>query len=154
MKRLAQLITATSVLNISVVAVAQASEFRKQIQEVLDAWKPEFTSSCGNPDTLTFKFDGKLDSNPRDTKAGDAASVSTLCDSAFEGVVYTCRENEVVKKVIGGVTKISCTRGAGTIGYKLASGNLTLTVDPAYAKTNPSGQRDDLVAKLRKDLDQ
>lgn len=153
MKRLAQLVIGTSVLAMSVVAFAQASEFRKRIQEDLDSWKPEFISSCGNRDDLTFKFDGKLDSNPSDTKDGDASSISTLCKSAFEGTVYACRENEMVKKEIGKVTSISCTRSAGTIGYKLAGGKLTITVDPAYSKSNPSDQRDALVAKLRKDLD-
>lgn len=147
MKRLAQWVTATSLLAVSVVAFGQASELRKRIQEDLDSWKPEFVSSCGNTDKLTFKFDGKLASED------EIRSVSTLCSAAFEGAVYTCRENEAVKKVIGEVTAISCSKGAGTIGYKLVRGNLTLTVDPTYVKNSPSGQRDDLVAKLRKDLD-
>ncbi len=145
MKRIAQLIMGTSVLAVSVVAFAQASEFRKRIQSDLDSWKPEFTSSCGNSDSLTFKFDGKLDSNPSD--------VSTLCSAAFEGTVYACRENEVVKRKIGQVTAISCTKSAGTIGYRLAGSRLTITVDPAYSKDKPDIQRDALVAKLRKDLD-
>jgi len=153
MKRMTRLIIGTSVLAASAVAFAQASEFRKRIQDDLDSWKPEFISSCGNRDSLTFKFDGKLDSNPSDTKEGDASSVSTLCSAAFEGTVYACRENEVVKKEIGKVTAISCTRSAGTIGYKLAGGKLTITVDPAYSKDKPSGQRDALVARLRKELD-
>ncbi len=153
MKRIAQLIIGTSVLAVSVVAFAQASEFRKRIQEDLDSWKPEFVSSCGNSDRLTFTFEGKLDASPSDTKAGDASSVSTLCKAAFEGTVYACRENEVVKKEIGKVTAISCTKSAGTIGYRLAGGKLTITVDPAYSKDNPDSQRDALVAKLRKDLD-
>ena len=37
--------------------------------------------------------------------------------------------------------------------YSLKSPNLTFSVDAAYAKDNVSGQKDDMVEKMKKELD-
>ena len=78
--------------------------------------------------------------------------MSTLCTSALEGVAGACY-NKAVKKSLTKVTSVVCTKGSGTIGYSLKGATLTFTVDTKFDKNNAAGQRDDLVTKLKKDLD-
>jgi hypothetical protein len=82
-----------------------------------------------------------------------SGAASALCTSALEGLHTACQDNKVVKKSIGKVSGIVCTKGTGAIGYSLKGATLTFTVDAKFDKNNPAGQRDDLVSKLKKDLD-
>ncbi|HEY0989580.1 MAG TPA: hypothetical protein VGD80_21070 [Kofleriaceae bacterium] len=136
----------------SSVALAQESEFQDKIQEDLDGYKSQIVSNCGTTDKLTLKWNGKLGSNPREIDSGAYSAVSTLCTSALEGVAGACY-NKAVKKSLTKVTSVVCTKGSGTIGYSLKGATLTFTVDTKFDKNNAAGQRDDLVTKLKKDLD-
>lgn len=140
------------VLGLGGVVYAQQSEFQAKIQEDLDGYKNQFIDNCGSPKSLTMKFNGKLAVNPRESEKPEYNSVSTLCTSALEGTVSACN-NKPVKAAVGKATTVVCTAGKGTIGYKLAGTTLTFTVDPSFTKNNPAGQRDDLVTKMKKDLD-
>ena len=68
------------------VAFAQESEYQEKMQEDLDGYKAQIISNCGSSDKLTIKWNGKLGSNPRETKDGDYSSNGTLCTSALDGV--------------------------------------------------------------------
>lgn len=135
------------------VAFAQESEFQDKMQEDLDGYKAQTISNCGTTDKLTLKWNGKLGFSPRETKDGDYSSTGTLCTSALEGLSTACQSNRVVKKAIGKVTSIVCQRGTGTIGYALKGNTLSFSVDAKFDKNNPAGQRDDLVKKIKDDLD-
>ncbi len=141
------------VLGLGGVVFAQQSEFQEKIQEDLDYYKKQIVENCGAPESLTFKWNGKLGGNPRESEKPDWHSVSTLCTSALEGTVNACQSNKVVKAAVGKASTIVCTAGKGTINYKLAGKTLTFTVDPSYTKNNPAGQRDDLVKKMKKEID-
>ncbi len=140
------------VLGLGGVVFAQQSEFQEKIQEDLDGYKKQIIDNCGSK-SLTLKWNGKLGGNPRESEKPDWHAVSTLCTSALEGTVNACQSNKVVKATVGKVSTIICTAGKGTIGYKLAGNTLTFTVDGSYTKNNPAGQRDDLVTKMKKEID-
>jgi hypothetical protein len=141
------------VLGLGGVVFAQQSEFQEKIQEDLDYYKKQIVENCGAPESLVFKWNGKLGGNPRESEKPDWHSVSTLCTSALEATVNACQSNKPVKAAVGKVSTIVCTAGKGTINYKLAGKTLTFTVDPSYTKNNPAGQRDDLVVKMKKEID-
>lgn len=141
------------IITSSGVALAQESEFQGKMQEDMDSYKAQIVRDCGTTDKLVLRYDGKLGSNPRETKDGDYSAVSTLCTSALEGLHSACTNNKVVKQAVSKVATLVCTRGKGTLDYKLKGGTLTFTLDPAFDKNNPAGQRDKLVEKLKKDLD-
>jgi hypothetical protein len=137
------------------VALGQESEFQNKMQEDLDYYKPQLVNNCGVSDKLTIKYVGKLGSNPRERKADHNWSPSTLCGMALDAVVYSCQTSEPVKKTIAKLSSVVCTGGSGNLGYKLRGGDLTLTIDPTFKKKDGSisTPKDDLVAKLKKDLD-
>ena len=141
------------VLGLGGIVYAQQSEFQGKIQEDLDGYKNQFINNCGSAKTVTLKWTGKLAVNPRESEKPEYNAVSTLCTSALEGTVYACQDNKPVKAAVGKATTIVCTAGKGTIGYKLAGTTLTFTVDPSFTKNNPAGQRDDLVLKMKKEID-
>ena len=141
------------VLGLGGIVYAQQSEFQEKIKEDLDGYKSQLIDNCGSPKSLTLKWNGKLAVNPRESEKPDWNAVSTLCTSALEGAVSACQSNKPVKAAIGKVSSIVCTMGKGTVGYKLAGSTMTITVDPSFTKNNPAGQRDDLVTKLKKDID-
>ena len=140
------------VLGLGGVVFAQQSEFQEKIQEDLDGYKSQIIDNCGSK-SLTLKWNGKLGGNPRESEKPEWNAVSTLCTSALEGTVNACQSNKPVKAAVGKVTTIVCTAGKGTIGYKLAGSTLTFTVDPSFTKNNAAGQRDDLVVKMKKEID-
>jgi hypothetical protein len=140
------------VLGLGGVVFAQQSEFQEKIQEDLDGYKSQIIDNCGSK-SLTLKWNGKLGGNPRESEKPEWNAVSTLCTSALEGTVNACQSNKPVKAAVGKVTTIVCTAGKGTIGYKLAGATLTFTVDPSFTKNNAAGQRDDLVLKMKKEID-
>jgi hypothetical protein len=144
---------AAVILGLGGVVFAQQSEFQAKIQEDLDGYKTQIIDNCGSPKSLTLKWNGKLAVNPRESEKPDYTAVSTLCTSALEGTSYACQDNKVFKAAIGKVSTITCTMGKGTIGYKLAGNALTFTIDPSYTKNNAAGQRDDLVKKMKKEID-
>ena len=141
------------VLGLGGIVYAQQSEFQEKIQEDLDGYKSQIIDNCGSPKGLTLKWTGKLAVNPRESEKPEYNAVSTLCTSALEATVNACQSNKPVKAAVGKVNTIVCTAGKGTIGYKLAGATLTFTVDPSFDKNNPAGQRDDLVTKMKKDID-
>lgn len=141
------------VLGLGGVVFAQQSEFQEKIQEDLDGYKTQIVDNCGSPKSLVLKWTGKLAVNPRESEKPDWNAVSTLCTSALEGTSGACQSNKPVKAAIGKVGTIVCTMGKGTIGYKLAGKTLTFTVDPSFTKNNAAGQRDDLVVKMKKEID-
>ena len=135
-------------------ALAQQSEFLQKLQEDMDYYQKQIVENCKAPDKLAMKWTGgKLKGNPRETLEGQYSAVSTLCTSALEGLNSSCQDNKVVASKISKVSTINCTVGKGTIGYKLKGGDLTFSIDTAYDKNNPAGQRDDLVKKLKAELD-
>lgn len=140
------------IVTASGVALAQESEFAGKIQADMDGYKDQIVRDCGTTPKLVLRFDGKLGTNPREIKEGDYSGVSTLCTSALEGLHDACT-NKVVKQAVSKVATLVCTRGKGTLDYKLKGGTLTFTLDTAFDKNNAAGQRDDLVSKLKKDLD-
>jgi hypothetical protein len=135
------------------VALAQESEFQGKIQEDMDSYKEQIVRDCSTTPKLVLRFDGKLGTNPRETKEGDYSDVSTLCTSALEGLHTACQDNKVVKQAMTKVATLVCTRGKGTLDYKLKGGTMTFTLDTAFDKNNAGGQRDKLVDKLKKDFD-
>jgi len=141
------------VLGLGGIVYAQQSEFQEKIQEDLDGYKNQIIDNCGSPKSLTLKWNGKLAVNPRESEKPEYNAVSTLCTSALEGTVNACQSNKPVKAAVGKATSIVCTAGKGTIGYKLAGTTLTFTVDPSFTKNNAAGQRDDLVVKMKKEID-
>jgi hypothetical protein len=146
-----QFVVSTLVLLLTLPVLAQESEFQQKIQEDMDGYKDRIQSACGA--TVTMKWMGKLGFNPRESEKPEWNGVSTLVTSGLEAVANACRDNGPVKKAVGKVKKIEAKKGKGTIGYKLKGSTLTLTVDPAYKKNNPAGQRDDLSQKMVKDID-
>ena len=141
------------VLGLGGIVYAQQSEFQEKIQEDLDGYKTQIIDNCGSPKSLVLKWNGKLAVNPRESEKPDWNAVSTLCTSALEGTSNACQSNKPVKAAVGKVSTIVCTAGKGTIGYKLAGNTLTFTVDPSFTKNNAAGQRDDLVTKMKKEID-
>jgi len=141
------------IVTISGVALAQESEFQGKIQADMDSYKERIVTDCGTTPKLVMRFDGKLGTNPREIKDGDYSDVTTLCTSALEGLQTACHDNKVVKQAASKVATLVCTRGKGTIDYKIKAGTITFTLDTAFDKNNAAGQRDALVDKLKKDLD-
>lgn len=141
------------VLGLGGIVFAQQSEFQDKIQEDLDGYKTTLIDNCGSPKSLVLKWNGKLAVNPRESEKPEWNAVSTLCTSALEGTYGACQSNKPVKAAIGKVTNVICTMGKGTISHKLAGTTLTILIDPSFVKNNPAGQRDDLVVKLKKDID-
>jgi hypothetical protein len=137
------------------VALAQESEYQNKMQEDLDYYKPQLVNNCGASDSLTIKYVGKLGSNPRERKPDNNWSPSTLCGMALDAVVYSCQTSEPVKKTMAKLKSVVCTSGSGNLDYKLRGRDLTLTIDPTFKKKDGSSStpKDDLVAKLKKDLD-
>jgi hypothetical protein len=152
MKGILKLAMITGLLTVGTLVFAQQSEWQDKIQEDLDGYKARIVENCGTSDKLTLKFEGKLTCNPRENCGKEYGSVSTLCTSGTDAL-NVCQNNKVVKKAMGKVTSIVCTKGKGTLSYKLAGGKLTFAVDPAYEKNNASGQENDLVEKMKADLD-
>ena len=150
--RLGRFAFVAAVMSFTTLAFAQESEFRGKMQEDMDGYKKQIINNCGTPASLTMTYNGKLGSNPRETKDGNYSAVSTLCTSALEGLADACR-NGAVKASMSKVTTITCQAGKGTIKYNLKAPTLTFSLDAAYDKNNPAGQRDDLVEKIKKDLD-
>jgi len=135
------------------VVFAQESEFQGKIQEDMDGYKKQIVEACSATDKLVMRYDGKLGSNPRETKEGDYSAVSTLCTSGLDAIHDGCTNNKVVKKALGKVTTFVCTKGKGTLDYTFKGGTFTFKVDPAYSKNNAAGQESDFLDKLKKDLD-
>ena len=149
-----RVIVATLLAALTSVAWAQQSEFLGKIQEDMDGYKAQFVSNCKANDKLQMRWmGGKLKNNPRETTEGHYSAVSTLCTSALEGTVYACGDNKVVAQKLASVKTVTCTTGKGTISYKYKGGDLTFAIDTTYDKNNPAGQRDDLVKKMKADLD-
>jgi hypothetical protein len=149
----AGIVTLSGLSGLSGVAHAQESEFAGKIQADMDGYKDRIVTDCGTTPKLVLRFDGKLGSNPRETKDGDYSSVSTLCTSALEGLQTACHDNKVVKQAVSKVATLVCTRGKGTLDYKIKGGTITFTLDTAFDKNNAAGQTNALVDKLKKDLD-
>lgn len=154
MRSICRFIIVAVALSFSTAAFAQESEFQEKIQKDLDYYKSRIESSCGvSKEALTMHYKGKLGSDPRASEKPEWNSVSTLCTSAVEGLNNACHSNTPVKERMSKLTDISCTKGKGTIGYRLKGTSLTFTVDPSFTDNNPAGQRDDLTLKMKKDLD-
>jgi hypothetical protein len=136
----------------AVPAMAQESEFKGKLQEDLDGYAKSVLNGCGATVKVTWGG-GKLGFNPRESEKPEWNSVSTLCTSALEAVESACLNNGAVKEKLAKLTTVTCSKGKGTIGFTLKGATLTLTIDPSFAKNNAAGQRDDLVKKLKKDLD-
>ena len=147
-----QLVIGTFILLTGGVVFAQQSEFQGKIQEDMDGYKAQITSNCGSKG-LNMKWVGKLAVNPRESEKPDYNSVSTLCTSGLDSMSQTCQGNKVVKDAFGKINSVVCTYGKGTLDFKIAGGTITFTVDPSYTKNNASGQSYDLVAKIKKTLD-
>jgi hypothetical protein len=135
------------------VVFAQESEFQGKIQEDMDGYKAQIVEGCGTTDKLVMRYDGKLGSNPRETKDGDYTAVSTLCTSGLDAIHDACINNKVMKKALGKITTFVCTKGKGTLDYTFKGGTFTFKLDSSYAKNNASGQEADFEAKLKKDID-
>jgi hypothetical protein len=144
-------IMALGLLLCASTAFAQESEFKAKLQEDMDYYVKSFASQCGATVKATWTG-GKLGSNPRETPEGHYSAVSTLCTSGFEGASSAC-SNGPVKEKFAKLNEIQCTRGKGAMTYTLKGAVLSIAIDTAYDKNNPAGQRDDLTAKLKKDLD-
>ena len=140
------------VLALGGIALAQESEFQGKMQEDMDGYKAQIHDACGTTDKLVMRYDGKLGSNPRETKDGDYTAVSTLCTSGLDAIHDACT-NKVVKKALAKVTTFVCTKGKGTLDYTFKGGTFTFKLDPAFNKNNAAGQESDFEEKLKKDLD-
>src|SRR5262245_12682711 len=141
------------VLAFGAVALAQQSEFQAKIQEDMDGYKKQVIDRCGTTQSLAMRWVGKLAVNPRESEKPEWNAVSTLCTSALDGLYQTCQNNGPVKAAFSKVKTVTCTMGKGTLSYKLGGGEVTFTVDPSFTKNSPAGQEEDLVTKLKKDLD-
>lgn len=141
------------VLTLGGIVFAQESEFQGKIQEDMDGYKEQIVRDCGTTAKLVMRYEGKLGSNPRETKEGDYTAVSTLCTSGLDAMHDVCQNNKVLKTAMSKVSTITCTKGKGTLDYKLAGGKLTFTLDSTYDKNNAAGQESKLVEKMKKDLD-
>jgi hypothetical protein len=134
-----------------VSALAQESEHKAKMQEDLDGYKKTIESKCG----ITPKIEwtgGKFGHNPRESEKPEWNALTTLCTCALDALANAC-DNEVVKEKVSKVTTIQCTKGKGTIDYKLKGTTIIFEVDPSFVKNNPAGQDYDLTDKLKKDLD-
>ena len=150
MRSMKKVLAATCAL-LATAALAQESEFKAKLQEDLDGYKSSLESSCGIKPAVEWAG-GKLGYNPRESEKPEWNAISTLCTSALEGLATACN-NGAVKEALVKVTKVECSKGKGTAGYTLKGSTLTLKVDPSFTTNNAAGQRDDLVTKLKKDLD-
>jgi hypothetical protein len=142
-----------AILTIASVAFAQESEFQGKIQEDLDGQKAQVIYGCGMPATLTLHYQGKLGSNPREPAKPNYNGVSALCTSAVGALNDACQTNAVVKGKESKITSIICTTGHGAMDYSISGTTETLKVDPSFTTNNASGERRDLVEKLKKDMD-
>jgi hypothetical protein len=147
-----KLVTIGGLMLLTGIAFAQQSEWQDKLQENLDFYKKRIVENCGATDKLAIKWEGKLACNPNENCGKEYSSVGTLCTSGLDAL-NECQNNKVIKKEIGKISTIMCTRGKGTLSYKLAGSKLTFLVDPAYDKNNAAGQEADLIAKMKKDLD-
>ena len=80
------------VLMLGGIVFAQESEFQGKMQEDMDGYKKQIVEACGTTDKLVMRYDGKLGSNPRETKDGDYTAVSTLCTSGLDAVHSACQK--------------------------------------------------------------
>ena len=60
-----------------------------------------------------------------------------------------------MNKAFSKVKSVTCTRGTGTMSYKLNGTSLALTIDEKYGdkKDKGSGQRDNPAARIKKEQD-
>lgn len=151
MKKQQLVIGTCVVLGLSGIVFAQQSEFQAKIQEDMDGYKQQIADNCGAKPAM--KFVGKLAVNPRESEKPDYNSVSTLCTSGLDSMSSTCQSNGVVKQAFSKITSVVCTYGKGTLDFKIKGGELTFMLDPSYTKNNAAGQSSDLVAKIKKTLD-
>jgi len=142
------------VLAMGAVALAQQSEFQAKIQEDMDGYKPTVVDRCGTTKSLGMRWVGRLAVHPHESEKPEWNSVANLCMAALDGLYQTCQTNGPVKTAVSKVKTVTCTMGKGTLSFKLSSAELTFTLDPSFTKNNVAGQEADLVAKLKKDLDQ
>ena len=108
---------------------------------------------CDLPSVKIEWAGGKLGADPRDGVTPEKVAVSTLCTSGLGAVGQACNDNAVVKEALKGVTVVQCTKGTGPLSYELKGTTLVLSLDDSYVANNVSGQENDLVAKLKRDLD-
>jgi hypothetical protein len=141
------------VSGISAVALAQHSEYQAKIQEDLDGYKDRIVSGCKTAPDLTLRWEGKLEGNPRDSEREGWNAISSLCTAGTDAIYNTCTDNKAVQRALGSLKRVVCTRGKGTMSYRLAKGTITFIVDPSFTKNNIAGQEQDLVVRLKKDLD-
>ena len=82
---------------------------------------------------------------------------SGLLSGTTASHIHCCQTSPPVKKVMAALKTATCTGGSGPLSYKLSGGNLTLVIDPSYVKPEKertaNSPKDDLVARLKKDLD-
>jgi predicted benzoate:H+ symporter BenE len=134
-------------------ASAQESEFQHKMQEDLDYYKAQLVNNCGVTDKIAISYAGKLGSNPREAKGNDWA-VSTVCGMGLDAMVYSCQTSAPVKKVLSHLTNVVCTAGTGRISYKIRGSDMTIAVDVKDRHPGEANSpKEDLVAKLKKDLD-
>jgi hypothetical protein len=101
--------------------------------------------------TAKVRFDGTNETLKLDRQPGAYGRIDYIRRVGL--TVLQHWDNGRVKKSMAKVSGIVCSKGTGTIGYSLKGAAMTFTVDVKYDKNNPAGQRDDLVLKLKKDLD-
>ena len=123
-----------------------------KLKEDLDDYAKHVENGCGSKVAVEWTG-GKLGHNPRESEKPEWNSISTLCTSAVEAIENACLNNSEVKAKLGKLTRVTCSKGKGSLGYSLKGTELNLTIDPSFVKNNAAGQRDDLVTKLKKDLD-
>ncbi len=139
------------VVVLSLPAFAQESEFKAKLQEDLDKGVSSVSNGCGATVKVTWEG-GKLGFNPRQNEKPEWHSVSTLCGMGTDAIESACLNNAAVKAQLAKLTKVSCTKGKGTLSVKVVKDTLTISIDPSFGNS-PADQRDALVTKLKKDLD-
>jgi hypothetical protein len=156
MRRTAQITFIAISLGIGTGAYAQVSEWNAKIQEDLDFYKGQFVSKCKTAEEPAFRFVGKLEGNPRETR------VSISCTQAVEAALESCdsstfaskgKETPVVR-ALSKVKTVTCNLGSGPYNFRLSGGDLTFTVDAKYDdKKDKATQKDALIAKIKRELD-
>jgi hypothetical protein len=148
-----KLFAAVAFLALSTTAAfAQESEFQAKMKEDVGAYAKKLTNQCGSTG-VTVEWEGKLGSNPREGAKPGLFGLSTLCTSALDAIVHVCLNNAPSKKEIAKVKKVVCKMGKGTLAYKLSGSSLEMLVDNSFTADNPSSQEDNLIEKLKKELD-
>lgn len=136
----------------STLAFAQESEFKGKLTEDMNSAAGSFKNGCGVEVEVEWAG-GKLGHNPRESEKPEWNAISTMVGVGAEAAESACLNNTVVKEKLGKVKKLVFTRGKGALDYKLAGTTFTIVLDASFVKNNPAGQRDDLVVKLKKALD-